>query len=88
MCFEVPTHASARCCRGLKPPNHEHSVARGAFVEAGETIMPAPAPRFSRTPSALNRDRAETGAHTDEVLAEIGYSPGEIAGLRASGIVA
>ncbi len=69
-------------------PKHEHSIARGAFVEVGATVMPAPAPRFSRTPSALDGDRVETGAHTDEVLAEIGHSPSEIAGLRASGIVA
>lgn len=29
---------------------HPHSVARQAFVEVGDTMQPAPAPRFSRTP--------------------------------------
>jgi alpha-methylacyl-CoA racemase len=32
-------------------PRHPHNVARGAFVEAGGVIQPAPAPRFSATPA-------------------------------------
>jgi alpha-methylacyl-CoA racemase len=34
-------------------PAHPHNVARGAFVEVDGTLHPAPAPRFSRTPSAI-----------------------------------
>jgi len=32
---------------------HPHNVARQAFVEVGGVSQPAPAPRFSRTPSAV-----------------------------------
>lgn len=34
-------------------PAHPHNVARGAFVAVDGTLHPAPAPRFSRTPSAI-----------------------------------
>jgi alpha-methylacyl-CoA racemase len=30
-------------------PQHPHNVARGAFVDIGGIVQPAPAPRFSRT---------------------------------------
>ena len=33
------------------------------------------------------RSSPALGAHTDEVLADIGYSPGEVAGLRRDGSV-
>lgn len=32
---------------------HPHNVARGTFVSPGGVVQPAPAPRFSRTPSAI-----------------------------------
>jgi crotonobetainyl-CoA:carnitine CoA-transferase CaiB-like acyl-CoA transferase len=34
-------------------PEHPHLKARGTFVEIDGVVQPAPAPRFSRTPSAL-----------------------------------
>lgn len=34
-------------------PTHPHNVARGAFVDLDGIRHPAPAPRFSRTPSAI-----------------------------------
>jgi alpha-methylacyl-CoA racemase len=34
-------------------PLHPHMVARKTFVERHGTVQPAPAPRFSRTPSAI-----------------------------------
>jgi alpha-methylacyl-CoA racemase len=49
---------------------HPHLVARGTFVEHGGVVQPAPAPRFSGTPSALDRLPPAAGQHTDEVLAE------------------
>ncbi len=33
-------------------PGHPHNAARGTFTEVAGHIQPAPAPRFSRTPSA------------------------------------
>jgi alpha-methylacyl-CoA racemase len=34
-------------------PKHPHNLARGAFVDVDGVSQPAPAPRFSRTPSAI-----------------------------------
>ena len=34
-------------------PAHPHLAARGTFVEVDGVMQPAPAPRFSRTPSAI-----------------------------------
>jgi alpha-methylacyl-CoA racemase len=38
-------------------PKHPHNAARQIFVERHGVTQPAPAPRFSRTPSAI-RDAA------------------------------
>ena len=45
-------------------PGHPHNVARGTFVEHGGVVQPAPAPRFSRTPSALGRTPPAPGDDT------------------------
>jgi alpha-methylacyl-CoA racemase len=39
-------------------PSHPHMAARGVFVTRHGVTQPAPAPRFSRTPSAI-RDAAK-----------------------------
>lgn len=43
--------------------------------------------RLSRTPARLAAATPERGAHTDEVLAEVGYSAAEIAAFRAEGVI-
>ena len=43
---------------------------------------------FSAIDPAVRRHAPARGEHTDEVLGECGYSPGEIAGLRARKVVA
>ena len=48
-------------------PAHPHLAARGAFVEIDGVVQPAPAPRFSRTPSAI-RSTGQT-ATLDETIA-------------------
>ncbi len=68
--------------------NHPHNVARNTFVEIAGTPQPGPAPRFSRTPSAIRRPPAHAGQHTDEVLGEWGFSPEEIARLKESRAIA
>jgi len=55
---------------------------------AGRLREPRPAARFDRTPADIRRPAPLLGEHTDEVLAEAGYSPGEIAALRDSGAAA
>lgn len=68
-------------------PQHPHNVARAAFVEVEGRPMPAPAPRFSRTPGAVVSDPPEFGAHTDEVLATLGLDDEERAALRAADVI-
>jgi alpha-methylacyl-CoA racemase len=53
---------------------HEHVIARGTIVERHGVAQPEPAPRLSRTPSALAHPPHPTGADTREVLTEWGVS--------------
>jgi len=69
-------------------PKHPHNIARQTFVERDGMVQPAPAPRFSRTPGAIQGPPPEPGEHTDAGLAEWGFSADEIAALRASGAAA
>jgi len=67
---------------------HPHIRARGTIVEYEGVLQPAPAPRFSRTPGAIQRGRPKPGEHTDEILGQFGFGADEIARLRESGAVA
>ncbi|MCW1384873.1 CoA transferase [Novosphingobium sp. KCTC 2891] len=49
-------------------PHHAHNVARGTFVESGGTTVPAPAPRFSATPAAIQWPPSDALHSTAEVL--------------------
>jgi alpha-methylacyl-CoA racemase len=62
---------------------HPHLVARGTFVDNEGVRQPAPAPRFSRTPTRLGRPPARPGQHTREALADWGVT--DIEALLASG---
>jgi alpha-methylacyl-CoA racemase len=53
-------------------PDHPHLTARGTFVDVAGIRQPGPAPRFSRTPSAVQGPRAKPGAHTREALLDWG----------------
>jgi len=68
-------------------PLHPHNVARGTFTEVAGVVQPAPAPRFSRTPGAIQRPPAHAGQHTDEALADWGFGADEVARLRDVGAV-
>lgn len=53
-------------------PAHPHNVARQTFVEAFGVTQPAPAPRFSRTPAAIQGAPAAAGENGEAALAEWG----------------
>jgi alpha-methylacyl-CoA racemase len=53
--------------------SHPHVAARETFVTVDGVVQPAPAPRFSRTPSHAGRP-ARPGEHTDEVLKDWGVA--------------
>ena len=69
-------------------PEHPHNVHRNTFFESEGVVQPSPAPRFSRTPGAVQRPPAHPGQHTDEVLAEWGIDADRVAKLRESGATA
>jgi alpha-methylacyl-CoA racemase len=69
-------------------PNHPHNRHRGTFVESGGVRQPGPAPRFSRTPSAIQRPPARPGEHTEEALSDWGFSSSDLAKLRECGAIA
>jgi alpha-methylacyl-CoA racemase len=68
-------------------PNHPHNRERGTFVEVDGVVQPAPAPRFSRTPSAIQRPPANPGEHTEEALRAWGFSTAELEQLRSCGAI-
>ncbi|MBH0122619.1 CoA transferase [Rhodococcus sp. CX] len=58
---------------------HPQMRERNAFVEVAGVRQPAPAPRFGRTPGAVQRPPARIGEHTLEVLLEWGVpEPGRV----------
>lgn len=65
---------------------HPHNAGRGTFVEAGGVTQPAPAPRYSATPS-----RAPVMPAADdpvEALERLGIEAERAAALAAAGVVA
>lgn len=63
-------------------PDYPHNKQRNAFVECAGVLQPAPAPRFSRTPSSIKGRAPAPGEHTEEALVDWGLSDGEIARLK------
>lgn len=68
-------------------PDYAHNKERDSFVEVDGVKQPAPAPRFSATPSSIKSATPDTGIHTDEVLADWGISADKVAALKASGAI-
>lgn len=68
-------------------PEHPHNRARDTFIEIDGVVQPAPAPRFSRTPSAVQRAPSEPGADTEEGLLAWGFSRADIDNLREVGAI-
>jgi alpha-methylacyl-CoA racemase len=68
-------------------PHHPHNVARGSFVEIDGVVQPAPAPRFSRTPTAKPTAPEEVGADTRSVLRGWEIPKERIEALIAGGVL-
>jgi crotonobetainyl-CoA:carnitine CoA-transferase CaiB-like acyl-CoA transferase len=58
-----------------------HHKARGDIRIVAQPVT------LSRTPASVTTPIAELGEHTDAVLAELGYDPGEIEKLRAMRVI-
>jgi alpha-methylacyl-CoA racemase len=68
-------------------PSNAHNVARETFVEIDGVVHPSPAPRFSATPAAQPEPARASGAETEAVLRELGYSSEQTSALVASGVI-
>jgi alpha-methylacyl-CoA racemase len=62
--------------------NHPHHRARRTHIEVDGVRQPAPAPRLSRTPGQVTRPPPKPGQHSEEALADWGFSAADIAALR------
>jgi formyl-CoA transferase len=70
-----------------------HYRARGMLQElemddGSRMAVPGIVPKLARTPGAIARKAPVLGQDTDAVLREVGLSAGQIAALRARGVVA
>lgn len=66
---------------------HPHLRARCTVVETDGVPQPAPAPRFSRTPSRIQSGPHDEGADAEEILKGWGFDAYERSALRASGVL-
>jgi formyl-CoA transferase len=63
-------------------------MIRQATLPDGKPLkLPGIVPKLSDTPGQMNWIGPPLGAHTDEVLRDIGYSAEEIARLRKAGTI-
>jgi crotonobetainyl-CoA:carnitine CoA-transferase CaiB-like acyl-CoA transferase len=65
---------------GIAQPVHSAGLGR-AIALVGQPVV------LSETPSSVRVAPPEVGEHTDEILAEIGYAPDEIAAFRRNGTI-
>jgi alpha-methylacyl-CoA racemase len=67
--------------------DHEHIRARGVLESVNGVAQPAPAPRFSRTPTKISRAGVPSGFDTSVILERLGYTTAEIEALRVAAVV-
>jgi alpha-methylacyl-CoA racemase len=67
---------------------HPHNVARRTHIEFEGVMNPAPAPRFSETPSELRSAPPAPGEHTVQALRDWNFSEREIDALRGARAIA
>ncbi len=68
-------------------PLHPHNVARNAFVTVDGVVQPAPAPRFSATPGAVQGPPPGIGAHNVSSLEDWGLPGSMVRDLKDNGVI-
>ena len=59
-------------------PSHPHNIDRQTYIDVAGMTQPAPAPRFSRTPSTVRFESQAVGRQTIDILKSAGVSNTEI----------
>jgi len=67
--------------------DHPQNQTRKTFIEVEGVLQPAPAPRFSRTAPEPPTPPPTVGEHTEQVLADFGFSENDVQGLKAAEII-
>ncbi|MBU6317591.1 MAG: CoA transferase [Acidobacteria bacterium] len=89
-------HAHDVPCALANPLDRVHLdpqvVHNGTIVEherpwLGRIREPRPPAHYSATPTSLGRHAPKFDEHTDEILAELGRNPEQVAALRTAGVV-
>jgi alpha-methylacyl-CoA racemase len=83
--FEGSDACVAPVLSPLEAPAYPHNAARETFVTRDGVVQPAPAPRFSATPGAIQGPPPKIGAHNDEALTDWGFTAAEVAALKEKG---
>lgn len=69
-------------------PAHPHNQARGTFIEVDGITQPAPAPRYSGTPTASPVPLSQDAERLRAIWDNIGYTDAELEALRTAGVLA
>ncbi|HEU5482130.1 MAG TPA: CaiB/BaiF CoA-transferase family protein [Sphingomicrobium sp.] len=66
---------------------HQHNIARRTFLDLNGVFQPGPTPRYSRTAPDRPDPPHDQGEDGDAILAELGYSVGQISELKEEGVL-
>jgi len=79
----VRTYAEA----ARNPHVRERDMLQSTDVEGAQVPLTGPAAKFSRTPTRIRSGPPALGAHSDEILEELGVTAEERAQLRSDGVI-
>jgi alpha-methylacyl-CoA racemase len=68
-------------------PGHPHNAERSTFVQLDGVVQPAPMPRFSETPGAIQNAPVAIGSDNVSGLVEWGFDPAEVDGFARDGVL-
>jgi alpha-methylacyl-CoA racemase len=68
-------------------PSYPHNAARKVFIEVEGVTQPAPAPRFSATPGAIQGPPPAIGGDNVEALKNWGFGDAHIVELQRKGVI-